>query len=69
MDRKWIVSLKELKKVGCIAAPMVAVTVLLQLLHVASVMMVGHLDEVSLSGVSIATSFTAVTGFSFLVNS
>ncbi|XVE60713.1 hypothetical protein DITRI_Ditri05aG0150300 [Diplodiscus trichospermus] len=25
MDRKWIVSLKELKKVGCIAAPMVAV--------------------------------------------
>ncbi|XP_022719802.1 protein DETOXIFICATION 14-like [Durio zibethinus] len=66
MDEKWIVSLKELKKVGGIAAPMVAVTVLLQLLHVVSVMMVGHLDELSLSGVSIATSFAIVTGFCFL---
>ncbi|XWS23315.1 hypothetical protein CRYUN_Cryun28dG0001800 [Craigia yunnanensis] len=66
MDSKWIFSLKELKKVICIAAPMVVVTVLLQLLHVISVMMVGHLDELSLSGVSIATSFTVVTGFGFL---
>ncbi|XVE55017.1 hypothetical protein DITRI_Ditri03aG0127200 [Diplodiscus trichospermus] len=66
MNSKWIVSFKELKKVGCIAAPMVAVTVFLQLLHVVSVMMVGHLDELSLSGVSIATSFTVVTGFCFL---
>ncbi|XP_022734319.1 protein DETOXIFICATION 14-like [Durio zibethinus] len=66
MDSKWIVSLKELKKVCYIAAPMVAVMVLLQLLHVVSVMMVGHLDELSLSGVSIATSFAIVTGFCFL---
>ncbi|XVF30176.1 hypothetical protein REPUB_Repub16aG0034600 [Reevesia pubescens] len=66
MENKWIVSLKELKKVGCIAAPMVAVTVLQQLLHIVSVMMVGHLDELSLSGVSIATSFAIVTGFCFL---
>ncbi|XP_017980900.1 PREDICTED: protein DETOXIFICATION 14 [Theobroma cacao] len=66
MDRKWIVSLKELKKIGCIAAPMVAVTVLQHLLQVVSIMMVGHLGELSLSGVSIATSFTIVTGFCFL---
>ncbi|KAG7981701.1 hypothetical protein I3843_04G009500, partial [Carya illinoinensis] len=33
---------------------------------VVSVIMVGHLDDLSLSGVSIATSFTGVTGFSLL---
>lgn len=68
MDAKWIVSLKELKKVGWIAAPMVGVTLLLQLLHLVSVMMVGHLGQLSLSGVSIASSFAIVTGFCFLVN-
>ena len=31
--------------------------------------MAGHLDELSLSGVSIAISFTVVTGFGFLVSS
>ncbi|KAJ4840865.1 Protein DETOXIFICATION 7 [Turnera subulata] len=69
MDTKWKDSLKELKKVSYVAAPMVAVTVLQYLLQVVSVMMVGHLDELSLSGVSIASSFTSVTGFSLLVNS
>jgi hypothetical protein len=34
---------------------------------VPSVMMVGHLDELSLSGISSASSFTSVTGFSLLV--
>ncbi|XVF63405.1 hypothetical protein PTKIN_Ptkin09bG0085000 [Pterospermum kingtungense] len=66
MNAKWIVSLKELKKVGLIAAPMVAVTVLLQLLPLVSIMMVGQLGELSLSGVSLATSFANVTGFCFL---
>ncbi|KAI9159752.1 hypothetical protein LWI28_001601 [Acer negundo] len=42
---------------------MVAVSVSNYLLQVVSMMMVGHLGELSLSGVAIATSFTNVTGF------
>ncbi|KAE8684448.1 MATE efflux family protein 5 [Hibiscus syriacus] len=66
MDEKWIVSLKELKKVGLLAAPMVAFSVLQQLLPFVSIIMVGHLGELQLSGVSIATSFIIVTGKCFL---
>ncbi|CAL8997691.1 unnamed protein product [Prunus brigantina] len=66
MGGKWRVFLKELRKVGYVAAPMVAVTVMQYLIQVVSVMMVGHVDQLSLSGVSIATSFTNVTGFSLL---
>lgn len=65
----WSASLaEELNKVSYIAAPMVAVSVLRYLLQAVSVMMAGHLDELSLSGVAIANSFTAVTGFSLIVN-
>lgn len=67
MGGKWSAVVKELKMVSYVAAPMVAVTVLQYLVQVVSVMMVGHLDQLSLSGVSIATSFTSVTGFSLLV--
>ncbi|KAG6737820.1 hypothetical protein POTOM_059350 [Populus tomentosa] len=67
MSCKWKLSLKELKKVSYVAAPMVAVTVLQYLMQVVSVMMVGHLDELSQSGISSASSFTSVTGFSLLV--
>ncbi|KAB1210947.1 MATE efflux family protein 7 [Morella rubra] len=66
MGGKWRVVVKELKMVSYVAAPMVAVTVLQYLLQVVSLMMVGHLDELSLSGVSVAASFTSVTGFSLL---
>lgn len=69
MERKWRVFLKELKKVSYVAAPMVAITVMQYLIQVVSVMMVGHVDQLSLSGVSIATSLTSVTGFSVLVKS
>ncbi|KAF5457067.1 hypothetical protein F2P56_021201 [Juglans regia] len=55
---KWRAVVKELKIVSYVAAPMVVVTVLQYLLQVVSVIMVGHLDDLSLSGVSIATSFT-----------
>ncbi|KAH8511313.1 hypothetical protein H0E87_008752, partial [Populus deltoides] len=48
---------EELKKVTYIAAPMVVVTVSLHLLQVVSLMMAGHLSELSLSGVSIGGSF------------
>ncbi|KAJ4707036.1 Protein DETOXIFICATION [Melia azedarach] len=56
----------ELKKAGRIAAPMVAVSVLQYLLQVVSTVMVGHLGQLALSSVAIATSLTNVTGFSLL---
>ena len=64
----WGVFAGELKKVGCLAAPMVVATVSQYLLQVASVVMVGHLGQVSLSAVAIATALTNVTGFSLLVS-
>ncbi|XP_055803172.1 protein DETOXIFICATION 2-like [Solanum dulcamara] len=71
-NRRWIITTEwetycqELKKLSYIAAPMVAVSVLQYLLQVVSMMMVGHLDQISLSSVAIATSITNVTGFSLL---
>lgn len=59
---------RELKKEGSIAAPMVAVSVLQYLLQFVSMIMVGHLDQLSLSSVAIAISLTNVTGFSLLVS-
>ncbi|KAF8091626.1 hypothetical protein N665_0441s0033 [Sinapis alba] len=56
-----------MKKVSYMAAPMVAVSVSQYLLQVISMVMAGHLDELSLSSVAIATSLTNVTGFSLLV--
>ncbi|KAM3363267.1 protein DETOXIFICATION 14 [Capsicum galapagoense] len=63
---RWDVFVKELKKVSYIAIPMVVVTVSQHLLRVVSMMMIGHLNELSLSGTAIATSLTNVTGFSLL---
>ncbi|XVF70318.1 hypothetical protein PTKIN_Ptkin11bG0152100 [Pterospermum kingtungense] len=69
-EKEWAMSwggyMEELKKASRIAAPMVAVTVLQYLLQVVSVIMVGHLGQLSLSSVAIATSLTNVTGFSLL---
>ncbi|KAA8547769.1 hypothetical protein F0562_004198 [Nyssa sinensis] len=62
----WEVFVEELKKVSYIAMPMVVVTVLQYLSRVASMIMVGHLGELSLSSAAIATSLTNVTGFSLL---
>ncbi|CAH2065736.1 unnamed protein product [Thlaspi arvense] len=59
-------SAEMMKKVSSMAAPMVAVSVSQYLLQVISMVMAGHLDELSLSGVAIATSLTNVTGFSLL---
>ncbi|CAB4273684.1 unnamed protein product [Prunus armeniaca] len=57
---------REMRKEGFIAAPMVAVSVLQYLLQFVSIIMVGHLDQLSLSSVAIAISLTNVTGFSLL---
>lgn len=62
----WDVYVQELKRVSYIALPMVVVTVSQHFSRVASMMMVGHLGELSLSATSIATSLTNVTGFSLL---
>lgn len=64
----WDSFLESLKKVSYIAMPMVVVTVSQHLVRVLSQMMIGHLGELSLSGASIATSFSNVTGFSLLVS-
>ncbi|XP_073065342.1 protein DETOXIFICATION 14-like isoform X2 [Primulina eburnea] len=63
---KWKLFAEETKKVGYIAAPMVVVTVSQHLSRVASMMMVGHLGELALSGAAVATSFTNVSGLSLL---
>ncbi|KAG4926123.1 hypothetical protein JHK82_051930 [Glycine max] len=58
----------ELKRVGSMAAPMVAANMCQYLLQVVSLMMVGHLGLlVSFSGVAIAISFAEVTGFCVLM--
>ncbi|KAL0424033.1 UNVERIFIED_CONTAM: protein DETOXIFICATION 12 [Sesamum radiatum] len=65
-NTEWPDLVQELKKVMYIAAPMVTVSVLQYLLQVVSVIMVGHLGQLTLSSVAIATSLTNVTGFSLL---
>ncbi|KAL2329534.1 hypothetical protein Fmac_017115 [Flemingia macrophylla] len=57
---------EELKKVGTIAAPMVVASALQYLMQGVSMAMVGHLGQLSLSSVAIATSITNVSGFSVL---
>ena len=69
MEGKWEVFVKELKMVSFLSAPMVAVSVLQYSLPFVNLMMVGHLDELSLSGVSVAFFFTIVTGYSLIVKS
>ncbi|KAF7819958.1 protein DETOXIFICATION 14-like [Senna tora] len=61
--------LGELKKASKVAAPMVAVSLLQYLVQVVSLIMVGHLGQLSLASVAIATSLTNVSGFSLLVTS
>ncbi|XP_077221207.1 protein DETOXIFICATION 12-like [Tasmannia lanceolata] len=63
---RWVFFM-EVKKLGFLAGPMVAVTLSQYLLQVISLMMVGHLGELSLSSAAIATSITGVTGFSLLL--
>ncbi|PNS96510.1 hypothetical protein POPTR_017G120500v4 [Populus trichocarpa] len=69
-EKRWVLTwdafVEELRRVSCLAAPMMVVSVTLYLLQVVSMIMAGHLSELSLSGVSMATSFTNVTGFSLL---
>ena len=65
---RWVLVGEEVKRLGCLAAPMVAVILSQYLLQVISLMMVGHLGELALSSTAIAISLSGVTGFSFLVS-
>ncbi|KAH7571044.1 hypothetical protein JRO89_XS05G0243700 [Xanthoceras sorbifolium] len=58
---------EEAKKQIWLAGPLVAVSVLQYCLQVISIMFVGHLGELALSGASMASSFASVTGFSVLL--
>ncbi|KAK6931569.1 Multi antimicrobial extrusion protein [Dillenia turbinata] len=49
-----------------LAGPLIAVSILQYCLQVISIMFVGHLGELPLSGASLATSIASVTGFSVL---
>ncbi|KAF8407731.1 hypothetical protein HHK36_006866 [Tetracentron sinense] len=58
--------LEEVKKQLWLAGPLISVSLLQYCLQMISVMFVGHLGELALSGASMATSFASVTGFSLL---
>ncbi|KAE9600240.1 putative multi antimicrobial extrusion protein [Lupinus albus] len=58
---------EEVIKQLWLAGPLISVSLLNYCLQVISVMFVGHLGELSLSGASMATSFASVTGFSLLM--
>ncbi|KAK4763465.1 hypothetical protein SAY87_012903 [Trapa incisa] len=56
----------EAKRQLKLAGPLIGVSLLQYCLQVISLMYVGHLGELPLSGASMATSFASVTGFSVL---
>ncbi|KAK6783775.1 hypothetical protein RDI58_017229 [Solanum bulbocastanum] len=58
--------LGEVKRLLVLAGPLMSVNFLLSRLQVISIMFVGHLGELSLSGASMATSFASVSGLSLL---
>ena len=58
----------EVKKQLALAGPLIMVNLLIYSLQMISIMFVGHLGELALSGASMATAFTSVTGFSLLVS-
>ncbi|XP_048330181.2 protein DETOXIFICATION 16-like [Ziziphus jujuba] len=63
----WREISEEVKRQLWLAGPLISVSLSLFLLQVISVMFVGHLGQLALSGASMATSFASVTGFSLLV--
>ncbi|KAL3535344.1 hypothetical protein ACH5RR_003805 [Cinchona calisaya] len=57
----------EAKKQLWLAGPLMFVNLLSTLIQTISVMFVGHVGELALSGASMASSFASVTGFSLLI--
>jgi MATE family multidrug resistance protein len=58
---------EEVKKQLWLAGPMIAGALLQNVIQMISVMYVGHLGELPLSGASMGNSFAIVTGLSLLV--
>ncbi|TYK28475.1 protein DETOXIFICATION 16-like isoform X1 [Cucumis melo var. makuwa] len=58
---------EEVKKQLWLAGPLISVSLLQYCLQMISIMFVGHLGELPLSGASMAVSFTSVTGFTVLL--
>ncbi|CAK9185605.1 unnamed protein product [Ilex paraguariensis] len=65
IQRKEVV--EEVKTQLWLAGPLISVGILQFCIQLISVMFVGHLGELALSGASMATSFATVTGFSLLM--
>lgn len=59
---------EEVKRQLWLAGPLICVSVSQSSLQLISIMFVGHLGELALSGASMATSFASVTGFILLVS-
>ncbi|XP_050376052.1 protein DETOXIFICATION 16-like [Argentina anserina] len=59
--------IEEVKKQLWLAGPLICVSILQYSIQIIAVMFVGHLGELSLSGATMALSFTSVTGFSLLM--
>ncbi|RZR82172.1 hypothetical protein BHM03_00008533 [Ensete ventricosum] len=57
----------EARRLLSLAGPLIAASLLQYSLQLISIMFVGHLGELNLSGASMATSFANVSGFSVLV--
>ncbi|KAL6178197.1 hypothetical protein ACLB2K_049716 [Fragaria x ananassa] len=58
---------EEVKRQLWLAGPLICVSILQYSIQIIAVMFVGHLGELSLSGATMALSFTSVTGFSLLM--
>jgi len=67
-ERKEAAAVGEVKKQLWLAGPLICVNLLQFCLQLISIMFVGHLGELPLSGASMASSFASVTGFSLLVS-
>ncbi|KAM5567850.1 hypothetical protein ABKV19_015764 [Rosa sericea] len=59
--------IEEAKKQLWLAGPLIAVSLMQCSLQITSVMYVGHLGELPLSGASLGSSFASVTGYSILL--
>uniref|UniRef100_A0ACD5ZVY3 Uncharacterized protein n=1 Tax=Avena sativa TaxID=4498 RepID=A0ACD5ZVY3_AVESA len=57
---------KEVKRQLWLAGPLIAGSLMQNLIQMISIMFVGHLGELPLAGASMATSFATVTGFSLM---
>ncbi|KAI3844287.1 hypothetical protein MKW92_023034 [Papaver armeniacum] len=66
-ENKAEIIIEEVKKQLWLSGPLITVNLLQFCIQLISVMFVGHLGELSLSGASMATSFATVTGFSLLM--